>query len=417
MFDTFADEGARVDSIRLGQTATRIVQAIGRIFRSNTDHGAVILAGRDLQDWVRNPSNRAFLPPTLQKQIALAIELNKKVRAGEVTTDELLNGVLTGDADWDALYRHYIDQFPTTSRDQSDNWYPDMVIRERNAYRSIWEGNYGQAITLLSELANDAEPHDPSLAAWYKHLEGVAHLSADDRATAIHAFAEASRTRIALGRPSEKRDKLHKHESFAEVGFQATKLAAAYRKDRTKLLSAIDKVIANLKYGPETENAEDAVRLLGALLGLSSSRPEKDQKSGGPDNLWQGSGQVDAWSFDLKSGKEATTDYTKDEVAKAHIHAQWVKDNIKPSAPKHAILGRQLTVSNLASPAPDLDIIEFSGFMELAETVKSLYESIEAGDKSNLEDAFESWLRHYGLLWPNCVLALPSRRAVELKAD
>ena len=62
LFDRFIDEGVRIGTLRIGNTATRIVQAIGRIFRSNTDHGTVILVGTDLQDWIRNPANRAYLP-------------------------------------------------------------------------------------------------------------------------------------------------------------------------------------------------------------------------------------------------------------------------------------------------------------------------------------------------------------------
>ena len=100
LFDRFIDEGVRIAAIRIGNTATRIVQAIGRIFRSNTDHGAVILVGVDLQDWIRNPANRAYLPSLLQQQLGFGTELAKKVAAKEVTWEDLLEGVLTGDPVW-----------------------------------------------------------------------------------------------------------------------------------------------------------------------------------------------------------------------------------------------------------------------------------------------------------------------------
>ena len=87
LFDRFIDEGVRIGTLRIGNAATRIVQAIGRIFRSNTDHGTVILVGTDLQDWILNPANRAYLPDLLQQQIALGTELSKKVASKEVTWD------------------------------------------------------------------------------------------------------------------------------------------------------------------------------------------------------------------------------------------------------------------------------------------------------------------------------------------
>lgn len=48
LLERFLDESIQIESIRIVQTATRLVQAIGRIFRSNTDHGVVLLVGTDL---------------------------------------------------------------------------------------------------------------------------------------------------------------------------------------------------------------------------------------------------------------------------------------------------------------------------------------------------------------------------------
>ena len=42
LIDRFIDESIQVETIRTSHTATRVVQAIGRIFRSNTDHGVVV---------------------------------------------------------------------------------------------------------------------------------------------------------------------------------------------------------------------------------------------------------------------------------------------------------------------------------------------------------------------------------------
>ncbi len=62
LMDRFIDESIRVETIRISNIATRVVQAIGRIFRSNTDHGVVLLVGPQLQSWVRTQKNRAYLP-------------------------------------------------------------------------------------------------------------------------------------------------------------------------------------------------------------------------------------------------------------------------------------------------------------------------------------------------------------------
>jgi hypothetical protein len=200
------------------------------------------------------------------------------------------------------------------------------------------------------------------------------------------------------------------------LGFQAKNLANLYRKNRSRMLADIECILTSLVYGEDTKAAEAAMMKLGSFLGLDSSRPDKDKKTG-PDNLWCGEGEVEAWGFDLKTGKEKSSHYTKDEIGRSHLHAQWVADALKGRKRRHAIVGHELQVSNLASPSPDLEIIGLAGFQELAANVQKLLSSVEAGSKDNLEEAFEGWLNHFGLLWPDCVLALPSRRAIELKAD
>lgn len=415
-FDRFIDEGVRIDTIRLGHTATRLVQAIGRIFRSNTDHGAVILTGTDLQDWIRNPANRSFLPDLLQQQIAFGIELTKKVSAGEVTWKELLEGVLTGDEGWDELYNEYVSQFGVSSKSNVDDWYPPFLIEERKGYAAVWDGNFAGAITTLHSLANQAETKDRRLAAWYRHLEGLAHLCASDQATALQAFTAAALQRAELGRPSEQRDRMFRPPEADSISFQARKLAAVFRTKKVNMRSAIERVQSELVYGPATDAAEEAMRLLGDLLGLESTRPDKSVRTG-PDNVWGGEGEVEAWGFDLKTGKEPESEYLKSELAQAHDHLNWLQREKKGKRVKVSIVGRELAVSNQSNPDPDLEIIELSGFQEIAGNVKKVVDSVDSGDKSNLEGAFEGWLRHYGLTWPTCVLALPNKRAVELKTE
>jgi hypothetical protein len=416
LFDRFLDEGMRVGTIRTGNAATRIVQAIGRIFRSNTDHGAVVLAGTDLQDWIRNPANRGYLPSLLQQQIALGMELSKKVAAKEVTWDELLDGVLTGDEGWDELYNEYVSQFGTTVPSMVDDWYPPMLLSERKGYAALWDGKHSEAVSIFSALADDAYVRDQRLAAWYKHLEGVAHLCASDQPSALQAFAAAAIQRFELGRPSEQRDRMFKPPTAGGGGFQAGPPAVVDRNKTGKMLSAVDQVRSGLIFGPNTGTAEEAMKMLGSLLGLESSRPDADVGTG-PDNLWCGEGDVEAWGFDLKTGKRVDSEYDKDDIGRAHLHAQWVRDKKRRRKCRHSIIGHELQVSNLASPAPDLDVIDLAGLQELTESVKQMLESVDVGDKSNLEDAFEGWLRHYGLIWPTCVEALPSTLAIDLRAE
>ena len=141
-FDRFIDETLAIAPIRRMREAIRIMQSIGRIFRSNTDHGAVIVCGSDLQEWLKHPQNQQYLPPLIQRQVQLGIELRRGVDEGRVTFVDLLDGVLSGTKSWDRIYNGSIKDFDVTTAPAPQPWLADAATGEHLAFREIWEGNY-----------------------------------------------------------------------------------------------------------------------------------------------------------------------------------------------------------------------------------------------------------------------------------
>jgi hypothetical protein len=79
LVDRFTDQTLRIERLRAAHVATRVVQAIGRIFRSNTDHGAVIVSNIELERWLSDPQNQRYMPELLQRQVQLGFELRRMV--------------------------------------------------------------------------------------------------------------------------------------------------------------------------------------------------------------------------------------------------------------------------------------------------------------------------------------------------
>lgn len=415
MIDRFIDESIRIETMRTSHTATRIVQAIGRIFRSNTDHGVVVLVGPELQAWLRNPNHAGYLPPLLQHQMLLGCELAKQVDEGQVTWRELIEGLLTEEENWDEMYNKYIDQFETRVSSPGVDWYISLVHGERLAYENLWRGQYQRAADEYGALCEQAAGHDPRLAAWYHHWRGAALMCADDRHGALHEFVLAANVRTELGRPNEKRDIAFKPATPAVVGQQAKKLAALYRTKKPQLTSALSRIDSALQYGPETAKAEEALWQLGALLGLEAERPDQAKKTG-PDVLWIGEGEPKAWGFELKTNKTTSKEYSKDDITQCHDHERFLEGRYKKAA-QQAIVGPMLPVSEKAHPSPELLVIELDPLRGVFDRIKAVFESVDAGDKANLEQAFQAWLEYHGLLWPACVEALDSRLAADLRKN
>lgn len=415
LIDRFIDESIRVEMIRISHTATRVVQAIGRIFRSNTDHGVVLLVGPQLQSWMRTPKNRAFLPELLQQQLLLAGELAKQVEAGDLDWDDLIEGVLSGDENWDDMYDEYIDQFETSVSSPATDWHVELILQEQEAYEQLWQGQYQRAADTYLALAESARKHDLRLTAWYHHWRGLALMCADDRQGAFYEFITAANSRSELGRPSEKREKAFKPPKPDEVGQQAQNLANWYRKKKNQIPVAIKQVETDLVYGPETKKAEEAFRLLGKLLGLHAERPDK-AKGTGPDVTWKSDGEPSAFGFELKTDKEKDGQYSKKDISKCHDHEKWLSNNHGDESVL-TIVGPTLPVSRRANPSPTLQIVEINPLRDLLARAKATFDAVEAGDKTNLEQAFQAWLNYHGLNWPTCVASLDSRLAVDLKPD
>jgi hypothetical protein len=247
-------------------------------------------------------------------------------------------------------------------------------------------------------------------------------MCAEDRQEAFHEFITAANIefitaaniRSELGRPSENRETIFKPPMPDKIGQQARNLANWYRTRKHLIPVTIKQVETDLIYGPETKKAEEALWVLGGLVGLHAKRPDKTQGTG-PDVTWEGDGELVACGFELKTDKEKDGEYSKKDISQCHDHEQWLSNNHGDKVAL-TIVGPTLPVSIKANPSATLQIVEIDPLRILHTRAKAMFDAVEAGDKSNLEQAFQVWLNYYGLNWPTCVESLDSRLAVDLQA-
>ena len=412
LIDRFIDESIQVETIRTSHKSTRIVQAIGRIFRSNTDHGVVLLVGEQLQSWMRSPDNQAFLPKLLQKQLLLGVELERQVNSEETTWEELIDAVLNGEETWDEIYNEYVDQFVTSVTPLASDWHVQTVLAEGKAFEQLWAGQFGRAAELYGNLEAETERHDPRWAAWYRHWQGLALLCADEKQEALLKFISAANKRSELGRPTEQRERIFGSQAVAEIGQQAQTLAQRYRRQRTRLFATLEYVRNHLIYGEETNKAEEALSRLGLLLGLDTERPDNSIGTG-PDVIWQGTGGPSAWGFELKTDKTQGGKYSKREISQCHDHKEWLAVNHGEDC-ELTIVGKILPVSGQANPFATLRMTDLEEFQDLLNRAREMLNAVESEDKTDLEQLFQRWMSYYGLNWPDCVKSLGSRVVVDL---
>jgi hypothetical protein len=416
--ERFIDQSLNLANTRTSTTAVRLTQAIGRIFRSNTDHGVVILCGTELQSWLSNPSHQAFLPDLLQRQIQLGIQLREAVDSDDVTYGDLINGILTGDREWDRVYNTSIQDYDTATRPTPPAWLVDAAGQEGKGFLPLWQGDFAGAARSIRNLADSVSPSDQKLAAWYGHWCGLAQELTGQTLAATQSYQEAANQCAALGRPAISSRSILTSVSNPTPGVQAHRVAELAARP-----AAVHRSLGSLKqglaYGENTNATEAALDQLGKLIGLEASRPDNQRgaKKTGPDVLWRHTPSKSGVALEAKTNKKMKSQYQKrDDIGQFHDHLVYLKNTFPGETFFQAIVGPLLRVSDESNPTDELRIVPLEGFQDLAGRAEQMYNFIETStDSDALAVKAERWLQMLGLSWPQCFDGLPYTLAIDLK--
>jgi hypothetical protein len=347
----------------------------------------------------------------------LGVGLRESVEAKETTNEELLAAVLSGDKGWDHFYQQKIDAFDSSASTAPPAWLVSFAAREQRAYQKVWDRNAADAAADYASLADEAERHDTRLAAWFRHWEGFCYDLLDSPAQARKAYVLAANVRLDLGRPKTEGTTVLASATVPRPTDQAKAIAHLFEGKRAKVAAMLDKIITDLAYGDQTNPVEEALRVLGGLLGLDASRPDNEEGTG-PDVKWYYPPKRAGVALEAKTNKKETSQYQKkDDIGQFHDHANYITARHPGEDFRKVIVGRHLPVSSDCHPPDDLRVITLEQFKGLAGRVKSLYQVLLESDSGEpLEVVAERWIQELGLRWPLCVDGLQSKLAVDLQA-
>lgn len=337
LMERFQMETLQMHSLFATKVAGRITQLFGRINRGRSDFGAFIVYGNDANEWLRNERNRALLPSLLRKQVMLGETVQKD-------SPPLSNSDVVGlvkrviddrEKPWLEFYRDTIDGLEVSLQ-------AIEVVKDRESKLSIgaeaecsfmshlWDGDWENARRALLNVVDDVALVDPKLAGWYSLWLGMSYeLEADSES--FGPLYERARSRLShkLNVPFTR-----KFETSAKT-FESTspihlKLLETNRHGPKAINDLIAKIRLQLDIVRNRKNTsgqhEEAVRMLGELLGFETSRPD-NELGDGPDVTWFDSEAKLVGAFELKTLKEAPAKYKKDEVGQCLSHIEWIKAN------------------------------------------------------------------------------------------
>ncbi|MGW0455873.1 DEAD/DEAH box helicase [Gordonia sputi] len=281
----------------------RIEQGMGRGIRDVSDHCAVLVVTSDAALTLRDPQLRTFYSPATRAQIELSQRLADQIQGeGIEAIADLLDTFLERKSEW---VSRSLEATADVTYDASGH-VTELAAGRRQAFDRAVAGDIAGSVLVLRAAIDSVI--DPLVKGWY--LEELAAYEHHVNPVASQkTLAAARKLNPAVLKPavSPSRKKI---AGPAAQGQAAAMYLDEHYSDARTLELAIASLFDNIVWGVEhaSDRSEEQFRLLGLHLGFGSGRPEKEDRDGGPDNLW-------ALSSERYAVIELKTDVSRDDPA------------------------------------------------------------------------------------------------------
>lgn len=264
----------------------RIEQGMGRGIRDVGDHCAVLVLTSDAALTLRDPQLRTFYSPATRAQIDLSLRLAEQIRGeGIEAITDLLDMFLQRKREW---VSRSLEATADVTYDPTGN-VTELAAGRREAFNRAVAGDTDGAVLVLRTAIDTVT--DPLVKGWYLE-ELAAYEHHVNPVAAQKTLGAARKINPAVLKPAVPPSRKKIAGPAVQGQAAATYLSRQYNDARTFEL-AVASLFDNIVWGVEhaADRSEEQFRLLGLHLGFGSSRPEKDDREGGPDNLWALSAQ------------------------------------------------------------------------------------------------------------------------------
>lgn len=394
--------------------ASRITQSFGRISRGMSDHGVVLITGRELVQWLEVPQNKAMLPEFLRKQIEFGYQVSRKCQS-DADIVNAARACIDRRPGWIAKYKELMqnktDEVGTNETEASDKFVA-VARAEAKFINAFWDRDFADAAKILSACHDSTFEISDNTGAWHSVWLGYASQLAGDMESAHEHYKRAHAIQRNVPRMVTSEEK-----KVDNVPGQVRRIAEQVNTSakKVKLPKDLRFRLEHLKGAESANKVEDALRHLGQYMGLESTRPDKEFGTG-PDVLWITDKRV-AICMEAKTDKTETSSYRKNDIGQLNDHVQWVKDHHKDVMEILPVfVGPMLPASERANPSHDVVVVELSAFEELG---KKLIAVLEDATRNaiplTLMSEINDRLKNTGLLWPNFFETLPLKKLRDLK--
>ena len=300
VYDQF-EKNANPKSSRLKcERIQKLEQGMGRGVRSNSDSCAVILMGRDIAEIVYANNGLNYFSKATKKQLEVSDLLCNQIDTPNATNIlSMCNYSIDKNEEWIAASKATLSSIEYDSKPHFNNY----QVALRKAFDLAERSQYDKAIDTIEQEINDAENKElKGLLLQYKaELQNFVNQEESQETL----FAANCYNRMLIN-PIKGIVPEKYAAKIAEQGRAIYNYITENEFTTNGFLIKVDGVLGDLCFNSvSSKKFEAAIKELGFILGLNSTRPEEEFGSG-PDNLWQ----LDNQQFVVIECKnEATTEF------------------------------------------------------------------------------------------------------------
>lgn len=315
---------------------TRLVQALGRCTREDTDYALILVRGEEMHAHFQRKENRIFLHPELQAELEFGLEQSKESDVNAQIENAKL--FFAQGKPWDAANAAII-QYRSTFTQQTPPGTSQLraaVEHEVVFQEEMWHGNYESALqecqTILAALTNVELRGYRAL--WYYLAGTAAWLAAEEgadslRKKASHYFEQARKAapgvRWLSGLSKWRTDEPTSNEKTndqlmtivermeQQIEHLGTSHDRNFAKEEARILTGL--------LGRKNVPFEEAHIALGQLLGFLTG--PAIAKKGAPDAWWLVDETL-CFVFEDHSDAESTSSLDLKKARQADSHPNWI---------------------------------------------------------------------------------------------
>lgn len=368
----------------------KIEQGMGRGIRSNDDYCVVFLMGPHLAARLQDPSARNEFTPGTLAQFKLSQEVAAQMKNASLQElRDTINYCLNQDEEWVSASKRAVVSSVYEGNIQLD----ELAIRQREAFNYLRTNQFREAQNAM-QLAVDA-CHDPRIKGWLMaQMAQIANRI--DPVQAQHILGSALQLNKAITRSLEG----IAYSRISELRVSQSAAAAEYFRQNysngSELLVAINPVIADIRFAPDSaKRFEQALKIVGQMLGFESQRPEADYGAG-PDNLWA-IGEQKFLVIECKN-EAVTSTIPKRYADQLSGSVNWFYQKYGESCSAYPILvhpSRKFTKD--ASPASNTRIMPTRKLTELTNSLSGFVKALASNDSFRSPDKISESLNYYKL--------------------